>query len=268
MFGHTYYHGLLRKYVTLFGTLFNDVYLTRFTEENNYSTSVKVPITYGPRDKVLARLREDPDLNRPAAILLPRMSFEITDMQYASTRKLPTINRHYAAHDTEQDKLRYVYNPVPYDINFTLSIIVKNADDGARIVEQILPFFTPEWTTTVELIPELNIIVDVPVILNDIRVEDNYEGDFVERRSLIWTLTFTMKSYFFGPLRKSGVIKFANSHLFTTMTANTPAVMYSVRPGMTANGQPTSNAELSTDITYINSDDDYGYIVDVTDNYG
>lgn len=265
MFGHTYYHGLLRKYVALFGTLFNDVYLTRFVNATGYTSSVKVPISYGPREKTLARLREDPDLDRPAAIILPRMSFEITDLQYASSRKLPTINRHYGTLDSETDKLRYVYNPVPYDISFTLSIIVKNADDGARIVEQILPFFTPEWTTTVELIPDLNIIMDIPTVLTGVQNTDEYEGDFVERRAIIWTLTFTMKAYFFGPMRKSGVIKFANTNFYTSLTANSFAINSNIKPGLTANGQPTSNADLSVDAIYINSDDDYGYIVTITD---
>lgn len=265
MFGHTYYHGLLRKYVALFGTLFNDVYLNRTVAATGYESTTKVPISYGPREKTLARLREDPNLDRPAAILLPRMSFEMTNMQYAGSRKLPTINKHYNATGTDNDRLRYTYNPVPYDLSFTLSIIVKNADDGARIVEQILPFFTPEWTTTVELIPDLNLIMDIPTVLNDVQVSDDYEGDFVERRAIIWTLTFTMKAYFFGPVRRGGVIKFANTNIYTSLTANDYAVNYNVKPGLTANGQPTSNASLSVETIYINPDDDYGYIVTITD---
>ena len=173
MFGHDYYYGSIRKYVALFGTLFNDIHVIRDNTSRNLKQTIKVPVTYGPREKVLARLTQDPDLNRMPAITLPRMSFEITNVTYAATRKLNTVGRRVAQNQDYPSKLNYAYNPVPYDIAFTLSIIVKNADDGAQIVEQILPFFTPEWTTTVELIPELNAVYDIPLVLNDVRSEDN-----------------------------------------------------------------------------------------------
>lgn len=266
MFGHTFYHGLIKKYVTLFGTLFNDVYINVPDDADiNEIRTIKVPISYGPREKVLARVTADPGLNRMPAIVLPRMSFEMGNITYAPERKLNTVGKRYAIDSTSTNKLKYVYNPVPYDIAFTLSIMVKNAEDGTRIVEQILPFFTPEWTTTVELIPDMDIIVDIPLVLNTIDVQDDYEGDFEKRRAVIWTLGFTMKAYMYGPLRKSGVIKFANTNLFTAVSSNTRVMNVDIRPGLTSNGQPTANSSDSVGITYIDANDDYGYIVTRTD---
>lgn len=264
MFGHTYYNGVIRKYVALFGTLFNDVYINRYDAASGMTTSEKVPITYGPREKVLARVTADLELNRMPAIQLPRMTFEISDMTYASTRKLNTVGRRVKLDSTDTSKLNYQYNPVPYDINFVLSVIVKNADDGANIIEQILPFFTPEWTTTVEIIPEMDMIVDVPVVLNNVSVQDDYEGDFVTRRSLIWTLNFTMKAYVFGPVRKSGVIKFANTNIYDyTASPNTHLTTINTRPGLLANGQPTSNLDLTVALSEIDASENYGFIITV-----
>lgn len=265
MFGHTYYHATIKKYVALFGTLFNDIYYNRPDTTHGVINTIKVPIAYGPREKTLARLTADPNLDRMPAISLPRMSFEITDLKYAPTRKLNTLGKRYAKDSLDPDVLKYAYNPVPYDVNFTLSIMVKNTDDGTRIVEQILPFFTPEWTTTVELIPELNFVMDIPIVLNDVTLLDEYESNFEIRRVLTWTMTFTLKGYLFGPVRKGGIIKFANTNVFNTLTANDALVNVNVQPGLTANGEPTTNAEASVALSYIFPDDDYGYIVTKTD---
>ncbi len=265
MFGHTFYHGTIRRYVALFGTLFNDIYINRPDPAHNIIKTVKVPIAYGPRDKALARITADPLLSRQPAIVLPRMSFEITDIRYAPTRKLNTIGKRYKADPETTSSVKYQYNPVPYDINFSMSIIVKNTDDGTRILEQILPFFTPEWTTTVQLIPEMDIVLDVPIILNDVKINDVYEGNFETRRALTWDLTFTLKGYIFGPVRKSEIIKFANSNMYATMSNTaTVATNVNVQPGLTANGTPTANAENSIGVTLIDPNDDFGYIVSVT----
>jgi len=263
MFGHVYYFGLLRKYVALFGTLFNDIYLNRVDSISGMKSSIKVPISYGPRDKILARAIGDPDLNRMPSITLPRMSFEISSLSYATNRKLNTIGKR-VVQDTSNTSLNFQYNPVPYDISFTLSVITKNNEEGSNIVEQILPFFTPEWTTTVEIIPEMNYIVDIPVILERISCDDRYEGDFLNRRAVIWTLDFMMKTYIIGPIRKSKIIKFANSTLYDSLS-NSALIGVDVRPGLLANGSPTSNSEQTVSIDLIDSDDDFGYIVTVTD---
>jgi len=275
MLGHTFYHNTIRRYVILFGTLFNDIHINREDTSQGVTRTIKVPISYGPKEKMLARLDADPDLKRPA-IVLPRMSFELTDLNYGPTRKLNTIGKIVAANPNDTNAAKYQYTPVPYDLNFILSIAVKNADDGTRILEQILPFFTPNWNSTVDLIPELGIRLDVPIVLNAVSSEDTYEGDFEARRSIVWTLSFTMKGYIFGPTRPANgssggqLIKLANVNFYDTSTytnidnavGNLDVVeKITITPGMLANGSPTSNAALSVSSDQINANSNYGYII-------
>ena len=275
MLGHTFYHNTIRRYVILFGTLFNDIHINREDTSQGVTRTIKVPISYGPKEKMLARLDADPELKRPA-IVLPRMSFELTDLNYGPTRKLNTIGKIVAANPDDTNSAKYQYTPVPYDLNFILSIAVKNADDGTRILEQILPFFTPNWNSTVDLIPELGIRLDIPIVLNAVSSEDSYEGDFEARRSIVWTLSFTMKGYIFGPTRPANgsssgqLIKLANVNFYDTSTytdidnavGNLDIVEnVKVTPGMLANGSPTSNASLSVSSDQINANSNYGYII-------
>jgi hypothetical protein len=190
----------------MFGNLFNDIQVNRYDSSNNLNTSIKVPINYGPRDKALSRIDQNPDLIPEYGVILPRMSFEMIAMNYAPTRKLNTIDRR-AKLVSDNSRLQFQYNPVPYDINMTLSIMVKNADDGAQILEQILPFFTPEWTTTMKLVPGMDFLTDIPVVLQAVSTEDTYEGSFETRRALIHTLDFIIKGYFYGPVKTSEVIR-------------------------------------------------------------
>lgn len=270
MLGKTYYHGTLKKYVTLFGTLFNDIYINRSDTVHNVTNSLKVPLIYGPREKVLARLEGDPSLTQPVAMVLPRMAFEITTMTYAPTRKLPTIGKNRKINPDLPDQLNYTYNPVPYDISFSLYIMVKNQEDGTKIVEQILPYFTPEWTTTINLIPELNVVQDIPLVLLNVTPQDTYEGSFEERRVITWTLDFIMKGYFYGPVRKADVITLANTNFFDASDYDniddavgkiTPVDWTSIEPGLTANNTPTSNANLSVPRNEITANSQYGFIV-------
>ena len=261
MFGQTFYHGSIRRYVVLFGTLFNDIIINRPDPIHNEIHTIKVPVTYGPKEKVLARLTQDPNLDRKTSVQLPIISFEMTDFTYDGSRKLNTIGKRYKKDDTDPNKIYYQYNPVPYNINFSLSILVKNTDDGTRIVEQILPFFTPEWTATVALIPDMDITMDVPIILNDVRLSDNYESDFETRRVLEWNMTFTLKGYLYGPLHRGGIIKFANSAIYGSLTSNTELSNVTVMPGLLQNGSPTTSANLTISRDLIYPDDDFGYIV-------
>jgi len=146
-----------------------------------------------------------------------------------------------------------------------LSIIVKNADDGARIVEQILPFFTPEWTTTVLLIPEADIVVDIPIVLDRVSLKDDYEGNFEERRAVIWTLDFTLKGYIYGPVRKNEIIKFATTNTFNALQANTELTTTTIEPGLTSAGAPTTVLGDSISSTLITANSDYGFITTQTD---
>lgn len=275
MFGQTYYFNTIRKYVILFGTLFNDIVIYRTNSSGANAQAIKVPLTYAPKEKMQARLDSDPDIDRPYSILLPRMSFDMKDFRYDGSRKLQTINR-IATQDSANTSIsKYQYNPVPYNIDFSLYIYVKNAEDGTKIVEQILPFFTPAWTTTINLIPELNVTMDIPITINSITTEDTYTGDFKERRMLIWTLNFTLKGYLYGPVKKSGIIKIANTNFYVANTddirdsiANTSvSERVTVTPAMYSNGQPINyygkaGVDIgSVAITEIDGNDDFGYSV-------
>lgn len=270
MFGHTWYFSTIRKYVILFGTLFNDIHITRTSATGTTTHLLKVPLSYAPKEKMLTRFESDPNIDRETAVLLPRMSFEMNNVTYDSARKLNTLGK-VVVKDTSANKLKYQYNPVPYNFDFTLYVYVKNAEDGTKIIEQILPFFTPEWTSTVNLIPEMGITMDIPVILNNISIEDTYEGDFKERRALIWTINFTLKGYIYGPVKKNAVIKFANTTFYIPTVSNlrdavgntSPIDRVTVAPGLDANGNPTSNASISIDRNLIEADDDFGFITDV-----
>lgn len=271
-----FYFSTIRKYIILFGTLFNNIYISK-TDKNGNTTSIqRVPITYGPKDKMLIRVAQDPGIDRPTAVYpLPMMSFEMTGFDYDGSRKLQTINRVANLDPDDKAKNKYQYMPVPYNIGFQLNILVKNAEDGNKIVEQILPYFTPDWTTSVHLIPEMNVTMDIPVILNRVNLDDVYEGDFKERRSMVWTLDFTLKGYLYGPVKSTKVIKFANTEFFVVKdilgaSANNPVASYvQVQPGLTANGQPTSNAALSIPVADIIATDDFGYVTTVTEqDYG
>ena len=275
MFGSNYYFSTIRKYVTLFGSLFDDIHITRTNNAGHTTQVIKVPITYGPKEKMLARVTEDPNINRQAAIQLPVMSFEMTDYNYDGSRKLESIGRSVVANPNNSGQLYYQYNPVPYDIGFTLYVYVKNAEDGSKIVEQILPYFTPDWTVKAELIPQMNQYVNIPVILDKVYLEDSYEGDFKERRALIWVLNFTLKGYIYGPVKTSPVIKFANTdffisnvpdgELYTAVGNSSPSVLIQNTPGLTANGQPTSNSAQSISVSSITVDSDYGFITTITE---
>jgi hypothetical protein len=276
MFGHTFYHETIRKYIILFGTLFNDIYIQRNDNSGTNIQNIKIPISYAPRDKILSRLDTDPGLNRQVAVTLPRMSFDMSAMTYDPERKLNTIQKNIALvkrsdgleNEQEKSNLKSVYNPVPYTMNFSLYVYVKNAEDGTKILEQILPFFTPDWTATVNLLPEMEITQDIPTVLNSVSTEDIYEGDFITRRALIHTLEFTMKGYVFGPVSKSGVITLANTNFFidtdTIGSSNTIVETIDTRAGLLANGSPTSNASLTIGRDEIDANDNFGYIHSLT----
>jgi hypothetical protein len=272
MFGKTWSHNILRKYVVLFGTMFNNIYITRQNTDGENIQTMKVPLSYGPKEKFLARLDADPNLSRKVGIVLPRMAFEMVNFEYDASRKLNTLNKVYKQ-SADDNSVNYMYQPVPYNISFNLYVMVKNAEDGTKIVEQILPYFTPMWTPTVELVPGINGTFDVPIVMNSVNMEDTYEGNFEIRRSIIWTLNFTLKGYIFGPVKTAKLIKQTDIDIRvsneSTLTANTSlanTVVISVRPGLLANGNPTSNASLSISSDEISASDDYGFITEFTEN--
>jgi len=272
MFSSTpFYFSLIRKYIILFGTLFNNIHISRTDKDGNVTMIERVPITYGPKDKMLARVIQDPNIDRPTATYpLPMMAFEMTGFDYDGTRKLQTINRIAIVNPDDKSKNKYQYNPVPYNVGFRLSILVKNAEDGNKIVEQILPYFTPDWTTTVHLIPEMNVTMDIPVILNNVSLEDVYDGEFEKRRSMVWNLDFTLKGYIYGPVKSTKIIKFTNTEFFVATgdnirEANAAAAYIQVQPGLMANGKPTSNVSLSIPVANIIATDTFGYVTSITE---
>ena len=202
MLGNYFYHEIIRKTVIAFGTLFNDIHVRHDDQAGNVISELKVPVAYGPRQKFLARITQQPELNKATQITLPRMSFEITSINYDSSRKAG-ITQTFKAKDVNNDQMKKVFMPVPYNLGFELNILVKLQDDGLQILEQILPFFQPGFTLSIDLVKSIGEKRDVPMILNSINQQDDYEGDFSTRRALIYTLSFTAKTFMFGHIADS-----------------------------------------------------------------
>lgn len=247
MFGENFYNGTLRKYVIYFGTLFNNIEIDRVDGDGATIQTIPVPIAYGPKEKYIALIEQNPNLDAKIAISLPRMSFEMTSIQYSPERRLnPTTRMYNTISANNTSELRSVYTPTPFDISFQLAIYVRNAEDGVRILEQILPYFTPEYTATLKLLDNMpDIKMDIPVVFNSMATEDTYEGDFVTRRVLIHTIEFTLKGYVFGPVReRGGIIKLANTQFFVedsgpefTLDSDVKSKV-TIRPGLNSNGEP------------------------------
>ena len=203
MLGNYFYHEITRKTVIAFGTLFNDIHVRHQDQAGNDISDIKVPVAYGPRQKFLARITQQAELNKATQITLPRMSFEITNISYDATRKAGITQTFKAADSTDGGKMKKVFMPVPYNLGFELNILVKLQDDGLQILEQILPFFQPAFTLSIDLVKSIGEKRDIPMILNSISQQDDYEGDFSTRRALIYTLSFTAKTFMFGHIAKT-----------------------------------------------------------------
>jgi hypothetical protein len=231
MLGTYYYHEIIRKTIISFGTLFNDINIRHDDASGNTYSELKVPLAYGPSQKFLARLEQQADLNKPVAITLPRMSFEMNNVSYDSSRKTGVTQTFKASDGTNVKK---VFMPVPYNIGFELNILTKLNDDALQIVEQILPYFQPSFNLTVDLVKSIGEKRDIPIVLDSINFQDDYEGDFSTRRALIYTLGFTAKTYLFGPIAESseGLIKKVQVDYYAnTDTKNTKReVRYTATP--------------------------------------
>ena len=208
MLGSTFYHQTIRKYVAVFGTLFNDINIERKNSSGVVVERLKVPLAYGPKQKWLLAIQETTANRKVVATRTPRMGFAMTGISYDSARKLNTIGRNVAANTSSTtSNMTTMYNPVPYNFDFQLFILVKNAEDGTQILEQVLPYFTPEFTVTVNTIPDMNIKADVPITLNSADVADEYEGDLTARRTITWTLSFTLKGFIYPNVTSGEIIK-------------------------------------------------------------
>ena len=222
MLGQQFYHETMRKVVVAFGTIFNNIHLVRKDNDGNTIQTMKVPLAYGPREKFLVRLREDADLTKQVAVTLPRIGFEIANLTYDPGRKLNRVQRMKKVKGAKASQLDTQYMPVPYNLEFTLYVMAKQSDDALQIVEQILPYFQPDYTVTIKDMTDMGIKRDVPLILNSVNYEDNYEGEFQARRALIYTLSFTSKFYLYGPVTSSKVIKTVQVDQFTNLPDQSP----------------------------------------------
>jgi len=249
MFKDAQYHELIRKTIVAFGTLFNDMYIYRRSSTGKVTQKMKVPLAYGPKQKFIARIDQDTtrsaDAPKSTALTLPRIGFELTGLTYDATRKLNRIQKFKKTKGSDTKQVSNVYMPVPYNVGFSLFVMAKNSEDALQIVEQILPMFQPDYTVALNVMPQLDVVRDVPIVLNDVNYEDSYDGGFTDRRVLMYTLGFTAKMYLYGPVSSQSVIKQVQVDQYTD--TNTQTAKREQRYVVTPN--PTSAA----------ADDDFGF---------
>jgi hypothetical protein len=248
-----FYNEILRKTVISFGSLFNNISIKHTNNSNEVIDVIKVPLAYGPTQKFLARLEQSPDLNKPIQITLPRMSFEFTGLTYDASRKVTTTQSFTTKSSADGSVVKKSYMPVPYNLQFELAIMTKLNDDALQIVEQILPYFQPSYTLTIELVDEINEKRDIPIILENVTFQDDYEGNFTSRRVLIYTLRFTAKTYLFGPIQTAtkDIVKKATISYITGDSTSTPTreVVYSTDIRAIKNYTGIVLTNLTKDIT-------------------
>ena len=206
MLDQRFYWGTIRKAIVAFGNMFNNITLERKDGNGNTIGIQKVPLSYSPKQKFLARINQQPNIDtNQFQVILPRMGFEMVSLDYDPNRKVSPIQQSRNLNSAVSASTQYA--PTPYNITVYLYVYARNQDDGLQIIEQILPYFNPDYNLTLKAIPELNIQNDLPILLNTISFQDEYEGDFITRRAIIWTLGFTMKLNFYGPISKQGIIR-------------------------------------------------------------
>ena len=223
MLGQQFYHETMRKVVVAFGTIFNNINIVRTNSSGAVTQSMKVPLAYGPKQKFLTRLREDPNLNKKVALTLPRIGFEISGIAYDPSRKLNSIQKFKKTNNSDSGKtMSSQFMPVPYNMDFELVVMAKQSDDALQIVEQILPFFQPDYTITLNDNTSMGTTRDVPIILTGVTYSDEYEGSFEDRRVLTYTMSFTAKFYLYSPVTDQKVIKQVQVDQYTDMPVNAP----------------------------------------------
>jgi len=247
MFGNHYYNQSLRKLTIAFGQIFNNILVQTKNKTGGVTGRMRVPLAYAPKEKFIQRLDQQSDLNnREFATVLPRMGFEITGLAYDGSRKLTRVQKRVKVKD--DNTLNYNYTPVPYNISFNLYTFTATAENGLQIVEQILPYFQPDFTVTINAIPDLDIKTDVPIILNNVQYEDTYDGSFTTRRAVIYTLGFTAKTYLYGPMSNSKIIRKA------TVDASADLPQALTQEKIVIEPNPTS----------ADADDDFGFTTTIT----
>ena len=252
-----FYHEILRRTIISFGTLFNGLNIKHKDSDDNTTSVIKVPLAYGPIQKFLARLEQQPDLNKATQITLPRMSFEMIGMSYDPSRKVTTTQTFLSGASSDKASEKNTYMPVPYNMTFELGIMTKLNDDALQIVEQIVPYFQPQYSLTVDLVEAIGEKRDIPVVLESITMTDDYEGDFSTRRVLLYTLRFSAKTYLFGPVSSTttDIIKKVRVGYIAADSSGTDSrtggrdVTYAVTPRATKNYDGVVATNLTNDIS-------------------
>lgn len=257
MFGKHFYHQSLRKVIIAFGTIFNNIVIHRTDSNNNVVQSIKVPLAYSPKEKFITRLEQQASLDdRQVAVTLPRMGFEISGISYDASRKLQKVGKFRSVKSDRGDVMDYQYNPVPYNISLNLYSFTATAEGGLQIIEQILPYFQPDYTVTVNTIPSLGIKRDVPIILNSVNYEDTYDGSYTQRRAVNYTLNFTAKTYLYGPIYSQRVIKETQSDLYSDTPQSSREERIVVVPNPTS-ADANDDFGFTTTITTFNDAKNY-----------
>lgn len=239
-----FYHSTIRKSIVAFGNLFNHILIDRRDANHNVIQTLKVPLSYAPRQKFLAIIDAQPVAeDRSYQVILPRMAFEMLSISYDPSRRVSLVQQNRSV-NSSSTTLNAQYAPSPYNIQMSLYIYAKNQDDGLQIIEQILPYFNPDFNLSINAIPELGIKNDLPILLNNISYDDQYEGDFSQRRAIVWTLDFTLKLNFFGPINRQSIIKTVGVGIFNDqeMTQNIESYNATISPSSTTKDNVTSNA--------------------------
>lgn len=256
-----FYHGTTKRYIALFGSIFDKITINRRGTNGEDIQSLVVPINYGPYQKWLIKITQDKDLNYKPAMVLPRIAFEVTNISYDGTRKIGSLKKHIVT-----DTGSIVYAGAPYNLDFTLYVMTKYASDAVQIVEQIIPFFKPEKTYSVQLIDGMD-YVDIPIVMTSVTSDDSYEADFETRRAIIWTFTFTMRGWYYGPVQTPKRIKFMDvrTHLDGSSYIGS---RITVQPGLTEDRTYTDMLENSIPYQDIEFEDDWGTITVLEENVG
>ena len=265
MFGTHFYNQGLRKLTIAFGQIFNNIIIQNTSSTGAVTKRIRVPLAYAPKEKFLARLEQQANLqeDREVAITLPRLGFEITGLAYDASRKINKMQKTVRVKANEDGKkLNFNYAPVPYNINFSLYSFTATAENGLQIIEQILPFFQPEYTVTMNVIPELQIKRDIPIILNTVNYEDTYSGDFTRRRAVIYTLNFTAKTYLYGPMSNSSVITSVQADLGADTDAPLQREERIITVPNPANADADDDFGFTTTISFFNDSKRYNPVSD------
>ena len=251
MLDQRFYWGTIRKAIVAFGTMFNSITVERKDYNGNVAQLQRVPLSYSPKQKFLAKIRQQPNVDQANfQVILPRMGFEMIALDYDPNRKISPLQQNRAINSSTSASAQYA--PTPYNISVLLYIYAKNQDDGLQIIEQILPYFNPDYNLTLKAIPELDIKNDLPILLNSIGFEDDYEGDMTTRRAIIWTLSFVMKLNFYGPINKQGIINRVVANSFRD-----PSLSNQIQTIVVDGSSNTANSILAGNVVYVNTFEDF-----------